>query len=397
MTRPSKALIDLAALRSNYLTARSLHGGRALAVVKANAYGHGAVPCAQALADIADGFAVAFAAEAFELREAGITKPILVLEGCFDPEELLAAHKANLWVVIHQESQLRALETAPIDAHSIRVWLKVDSGMHRAGFALEDVQTAYARLEACPSVASITLMTHFARADEPDSDATAKQITAFHEATAGLPGDRSLSNSGGILAWPTARGTWARPGILLYGADPLPLKAERKSNGNDPVSVVDALAPQSSGSAPLSPAPSTQQAAHTPAQPYRLTPVMSVISEIFAIRTLETGEALGYGGTFIATTPVRVGLVAIGYADGYPRLAPTGTPIAVGGVLTRTIGRVSMDMLTVDLTDLPQASIGSPVECWGKQIDVNQVAQQAGTISYELLCNVKRVPRVYVD
>ena len=362
MTRPSKALIDLAALRSNYLTARNLHGGRALAVVKANAYGHGAVPCAQALADIADGFAVAFAAEAFELREAGLTKPNLVLEGCFDPNELLAAHKANLWVVIHQESQLRALETAPIDAHSIRVWLKVDSGMHRAGFALEAVQSAYQRLEACPSVASITLMTHFARADEPDSDATAKQITAFHEATAGLPGDRSLSNSGGILAWPTARGTWGRPGILLYGADPLPQSAEPAQT-----------------------------------QPYTLSPVMSLLSEIFAIRTLEPGEALGYGGTFVATTPIRVGLVAIGYADGYPRVAPTGTPIAVGGVLTRTIGRVSMDMLTVDLTDLPQASIGSPVECWGKQIDVNQIAQQAGTISYELLCNVKRVPRVYTN
>ncbi|CAN1529213.1 Alr Alanine racemase [Burkholderiaceae bacterium] len=366
MTRPSKALIDLAALRSNYLTARNLHGGRALAVVKANAYGHGAVPCAQALADIADGFAVAFAAEAFELREAGITKPILVLEGCFDPDELVAAYKANLWVVIHQESQLRALETAPIDAHSMRVWLKVDSGMHRAGFALEAVQGAYERLEACPSVASITLMTHFARADEPDSDATAKQIAAFHEATAGLPGDRSLSNSGAVLAWPTARGTWARPGILLYGADPLPVKPQISTNGE-------------------------QQ----PNPPYQLTPVMSLVSEIFAIRTLAPGEALGYGGTFVATTPVRVGLVAIGYADGYPRVTPTGTPIAVGGVVTRTIGRVSMDMLTVDLTDLPQASIGSPVECWGKQIDVNQVAQQAGTIAYELLCNVKRVPKVY--
>ncbi len=405
MTRPSKALIDLAALRSNYLTARTLHGGRALAVVKANAYGHGAVPCAQALAEIADGFAVAFAAEAFELREAGITKPILVLEGCFDSDELLAAHKANLWVVIHQESQLRALETAPIDAHSIRVWLKVDSGMHRAGFALEAVQAAYARLEACPSVASITLMTHFARADEPDSDATARQITAFHEATAGLPGDRSLSNSGGILAWPKARSTWARPGILLYGADPLPLTAAPKSQ------LDAAPLAQSSGSIPSSPAPLTQSAAalHTQphtltpvmssaplhSQPYTLIPVMSLMSEVFAIRTLEPGEALGYGGTFVATTPVRVGLVAIGYADGYPRVAPTGTPIAVGGVLTRTIGRVSMDMLTVDLTELPQASIGSPVECWGKQIDVNQVAQQAGTIAYELLCNVKRVPRVY--
>jgi alanine racemase len=383
MTRPSKALIDLAALRANYLTARNLHGGRALAVVKANAYGHGAVPCAQALAEIADGFAVAFTAEAFELREAGITKPILVLEGCFDSNELLAAYKSNLWVVIHQESQLRALETAPIDAHSVRVWLKVDSGMHRAGFALEDVQAAYQRLEACPSVASITLMTHFARADEPDSDATAKQITAFHEATAGLPGDRSLSNSGGILAWPSARGTYARPGILLYGADPLPVKPEVSTNGAD--------------SMPRGSAQLTQNAAQPLNPTYQLTPVMSLVSEVFAIRTLEPGEALGYGGTFVATTPVRVGLVAIGYADGYPRVAPTSTPIAVGGVLTRTIGRVSMDMLTVDLTDLPQASIGSPVECWGKQIDINLVAQRAGTISYELLCNVKRVPKVYLD
>jgi alanine racemase len=255
--------------------------------------------------------------------------------------------------------------------------------MHRAGFALDDVQTAYQRLEACPSVASITLMTHFARADEPDSDATAKQIAAFHEATAGLPGDRSLSNSGGILAWPSARGTWARPGILLYGADPLPVNPEISTNGADSMAR---------GAAQLT------QNADQPLNPtYQLTPVMSVVSEVFAIRTLEPGEALGYGGTFVATTPVRVGLVAIGYADGYPRIAPTGTPIAVGGVRTRTIGRVSMDMLTVDLSDLPQASIGSPVECWGKQIDINVVAQHAGTISYELLCNVKRVPKVYTD
>jgi alanine racemase len=391
MTRPSKALIDLAALRSNYLTARNLHGERALAVVKANAYGHGAVPCAQALAGIADGFAVAFAAEAFELREAGITKPILVLEGCFDPDEFIAAYRSNLWVVIHQESQLRALETAPIEAHSMRVWLKVDSGMHRAGFALDAVQAAYQRLEACPSVASITLMTHFARADEPDSDATARQIAAFHDATAGLPGDRSLSNSGGILAWPSAHSTWARPGILLYGADPLPVKAAPKTQ---PDAI---LSERVDGLTQPSPEPTSQHISQSLAQAQPLTPVMSLMSEVFAIRTLEPGESLGYGGTFTATTPVRVGLVAIGYADGYPRVAPTGTPIAVVGVLTRTIGRVSMDMLTVDLTDLPQASIGSPVECWGKQIDVNQVAQQAGTIAYELLCNVKRVPKIYLQ
>ena len=355
MTRPSQALIDLAALRSNYLKARALHGGRALAVVKANAYGHGAVRCAQALADTADGFAVAFASEALELREAGITKPILLLEGCFDQEELLSAHRANLWLVVHQEAQLRWLETTPLTAHSMHIWLKVDSGMHRAGIGLDAVQAIYERLETCPAVASITLMTHFARADEPDSDATAHQIEAFEQATAGLPGDRSLSNSGGILAWPAAHRQWARPGIFLYGADPMP------------------------------------SATHN------LVPVMSLVSEVFAVRTLEIGQALGYGGTFVASTPLRVGLVALGYADGYPRSTPTGTPIAVSGLVTRTLGRVSMDMLTVDLTDIPRAGIGSQVECWGKQIDVNVVAQRAGTIAYELLCNVKRVPRMYLD
>jgi alanine racemase len=355
MTRPAQALINLDALRHNYLVARDLHGPRALAVIKANAYGHGAVRCAQALEGIADGFAVAFAAEAFELRAAGIQGPILILEGCFDTEELIEAARLGLWTAVHQESQLQAVEQTPLPVGALHVWLKVDSGMHRAGFELDQVSAAHARLSACPSVASITLMTHFARSDEPETHATQKQIDTFDAATADLPGARSLSNSGGILAWPDSRRDWARAGILLYGADPMPDQA------------------------------------------HGLIPVMTLQSQVFAVKTIAPGESLGYGGTFTARVRTRVGLVAMGYADGYPRSAPTGTPIAVDGQMTRTIGRVSMDMLTIDLTDLPQTGIGSKVECWGRQIDINTVARLVGTISYELLCNVKRVPLVYVS
>lgn len=361
MTRPSKALIDLAALRQNYLTARKLHGGRALAVVKANAYGHGAVRCAHALSDLADGFAVAFMAEALELRQAGITRPILVLEGCFDSEELLTAQAHQIWVAVHQSSQIKMLESCQLKAASVHVWLKVDSGMHRAGFALDAVAQAHRALSACPAVHSITLMSHFARADEPSEPATSEQIIAFEHATSGLPGARSLSNSAGVLAWPSAKRDWARPGVLLYGATPLP------------------------------------EEFCTEHPELKLQPVMTLQSEVFAVKTLQPGDALGYGGTFVAEQPTRVGLVAIGYADGYPRVVPTGTLVVVDNKPTRLVGRVSMDMLTVDLTDLPEADIGSLVELWGRNVDINRVASAANTIAYELLCNVKRVPRVYIN
>lgn len=353
MTRPSKAIIDLAALRANYLWGRSQQQGKAFAVVKANAYGHGAVVCAQSLADIADGFAVAFCAEAVELRAAGIANPILVLEGCFDIDEVHLAKKLSLWVAIHQESQIRDLEHANLDDDSLHVWLKVDSGMHRAGFALDHVKLAHERLAKCPAVASITLMSHFSCSDEPNKSKTLDQIQAFDRATQGLPGARSLSNSGAVLAWPQATRDWARLGILLYGADPLPQPTEK------------------------------------------LIPVMTLQSTVFAERWLEPGEPIGYGARFVTNAKTRVGLVALGYADGYPRQVPSGTPVAVDGALTTIIGRVSMDMITIDLTPLPQAGIGSKVEFWGKQIDVNVIAQAAGTISYELLCNVKRVPKEY--
>lgn len=359
MTRPSRARINLAALRHNYLTARNIHGGRAFAVVKANAYGHGAVECARALSELADGFAVALMTEALELRQAGITAPILVLEGCFDAQELADAHTHNIWIAVHQSSQIDMLVKSALPVASVHVWLKIDSGMHRAGFGLSEVNAAHHRLSACGAVASINLMSHFARADEPEQPTTAEQIEAFEAATRHLPGERSLCNSAGVLAWSQARRDWARPGVLLYGANPLP-------------------------------------AAFIAAHPeQKLLPVMTLESEVFAIKNLQPGEALGYGGTFVAQQPTRVGLVALGYADGYPRVVPTGTPVAIDGKLSRIIGRVSMDMLTVDLTEIPCAGIGSLVELWGTQIDVNDIAQRAGTIAYELLCNVKRVRRVY--
>ncbi|WP_137894729.1 alanine racemase [Ramlibacter sp. 2FC] len=355
MSRPARALIDLAALRHNYRLAHQRHGGRALAVLKANAYGHGAVRCAQALAPLADGFAVAFLEEALALREAGIRAPILLLEGVFAARDFEAVHRHGLWTVVHHAEQIRMIELSEAPPASLRVWLKLDSGMHRAGFAPQALREAHARLMASGKLdRPPVLMSHFARADEPEVQATRRQLEVFGAATAGLAGETSLCNSAGLLAWPEAHGDWARPGILLYGADPL-------GGGHG------------------------------------LRPVMRLSSEVFAVRQLAPGEALGYGGSFVADQPTRVGLVALGYADGYPRSAPTGTPLAVDGQASRTLGRVSMDMMTVDLSQLPEAGLGSQVELWGPQVDVNQVAQRAGTIAYELLCNVKRAPLAYQD
>ncbi|MDR2261414.1 MAG: alanine racemase [Azoarcus sp.] len=346
--RPSRALIDLDALRHNYRLARQRHGGRAFAVVKANAYGHGAIACARALAGEADGYAVAFVDEALALRAAGIDAPILLLEGVFDAAELIEAARHGLWPVVHHAAQIEMIEKTTLPA-PLRIWLKVNSGMNRAGFPPGEARQAWERLAGSGKVRDCGFMTHFARADEPESTATAGQIRCFDAATHGLPGERSLANSAAILAWPEAHRDWARPGIMLYGADPMP----NETGG--------------------------------------LRPVMTLESRIVAVRELAAGEALGYGARFVAPRPVRVGLVAMGYADGYPRNAPDGAPVAVDGRITALAGRVSMDMLTVDLTALPDTGIGSAVELWGGQIPVNRIAQDAGAIAYELLCNVKRV------
>lgn len=353
--RPAQAVIDLNALRHNYQLAKTLSNARALAVIKADAYGHGAVRCAQALAAV-DGFAVACIEEALELREAGISQPILLLEGFFDQAELTLIQAQDLWCVIHTQWQLKALEQTALSA-PIKVWLKLDSGMHRVGFAPKAFQEAYQRLKKLAWVKEVVLMSHMARADEPECPRTLEQLANFKEATEGLEGEVSLRNSPSILQWPELNGDWVRPGLMLYGASPF------------------------SG-------PQTQA--------LKLQEVMSLTSKVIAVRELSAGEPLGYGARFLADKPTRVGVVAMGYADGYPRHAPTGTPVAVDGQLTRLIGRVSMDMLTIDLTDVPNADVGSTVELWGTQVKAATVAECADTIAYQLFCNLKRVPKRYI-
>ena len=353
--RPAQALIDLAALRHNYQLARQCSGGKALAVVKADAYGHGAVLCAQALQAEADGFAVACIEEALELRAAGITQPILLLEGFFEASELALIDQHQLWCVVHSLWQLDAIEQARL-SRPLQVWLKLDSGMHRVGLFPEQYQAAYRRLQASGKVDKIVLMSHFARADELDCPRTEEQLAVFNAARDGLQAEVSLRNSPAILGWPQVPSDWVRPGIMLYGATPF--------------EQAQALAAQ-------------------------LKPVMTLQSKIIGVRELPAGEPVGYAARFVAERPTRVGVVAMGYADGYPRHAPTGTPVAVDGQLTRIIGRVSMDMLTVDLTDLPQTGLGSRVELWGAQVLASDVAAQAQTIPYQIFCNLRRVPRLY--
>ncbi|VXC47221.1 alanine racemase 2, PLP-binding [Pseudomonas sp. 8Z] len=353
--RPARALIDLNALRHNYQLARELSGARALAVVKADAYGHGAVRCAQALEAEADGFAVACIEEALVLREAGIRAPILLLEGFFEADELALIDQHDLWCVVHAQWQIEAIEQAPL-GKPLNLWLKLDSGMHRVGLYPAEYQDAYRRLLASGKVSKIVLMSHFARADELDCARTSEQLTVFQQAREGLAAEVSLRNSPALLGWPEVPSDWVRPGIMLYGATPFEEAQEQAA---------------------------------------RLRPVMTLESKVISVRELPAGEPVGYGARFIAERPTRVGVVAMGYADGYPRHAPSGTPVAVDGQLTHLIGRVSMDMLTVDLTDLPQAGLGSRVELWGKQVLASDVATAAGSIPYQLFCNLRRAPLHY--
>ncbi|WP_095109249.1 alanine racemase [Pseudomonas sp. Irchel 3E20] len=353
--RPARALIDLQALRHNYQLAREVTGAKALAVIKADAYGHGAVRCAQALEGEADGFAVACIEEALELRAAGIRAPVLLLEGFFEADELALIVEHDFWCVVHSLWQLEAIEQASV-AKPLNIWLKLDSGMHRVGLHPDDYQNAYQRLLASGKVAKIVLMSHFARADELDSAASARQVEVFEAAREGLSAQISLRNSPAVLGWPNIPSDWVRPGIMLYGATPF----------------------------------EQQQALAA-----RLQPVMSLESKVICVRELPAGEPVGYGAQFIAPRPMRIGVVAMGYADGYPRQAPTGTPVLVAGQRSQLLGRVSMDMLCIDLTDVPQAGLGSPVELWGKHILASDVAAAAGTIPYQIFCNLRRVPRLY--
>jgi alanine racemase len=350
MARPLVAHVDLAALASNLARARVLAPGAAvLAVVKANAYGHGLVRVLPALAD-ADGLALIELDAALRLRAAGYRSPILLLEGFFDPRELdeIAAH--SLAIVVHDLEQLHMLERARL-SRPLETWVKVNTGMNRLGLAPRDVAAACARLEATGAAAPLRLMMHFAGADE--AGGIAEPLARFEEACRGLPYARSLANSAGVVRYRETGGAIVRPGIMLYGATPF---ADRS------------------------------------AAELGLAPAMTLRSRLIGVQTLAAGERVGYGATYTAAGPMRIGIVACGYADGYPRHAPNATPVIVAGRRVGTAGRVSMDMLTVDLSDVPQAGVGSEVVLWGEGLPVDEVAAAAGTIGYELLCAV--APRV---
>jgi alanine racemase len=354
MARPAIAHIRLEAFRHNYRVAKQTHGGKALAVIKANAYGHGAVQCAQAIESEADGFAVACLEEALELRQAGIKNSILLLEGFFEAAELPEIVANDLWVVVHAQWQVEILLAAKL-AKPLHIWLKMDSGMHRVGLSPVDYPLAFMQLVGHVNVERIVCMSHFANADNLKSEHTLQQIDTFKKATQDLNiAEVSLCNSAAILGWPQSHKNWSRPGIMLYGADPL----------------YDAKTP--------------------------LRAVMQLTAQIISIRTIQKGESIGYGSIFTADKETIVGVVACGYADGYPRSA-SNAPAAVDGNMTRVIGRVSMDMLFIDLTDIQQAKIGSHVELWGDQVLANDIAKAAGTIAYEIFCNVKRVQFRYTD
>lgn len=360
--RPILASISQNALRHNLaMVNKCAPNSKVMAVIKANGYGHGLLNVAHAL-NSADGFAVLGLNEAIELREAGFKQVILLLEGVFDAQELSTVAALGVNVVVHSTPQIDMLERANL-IKPIHIHLKVNTGMNRLGFTPKDFLAAFQRVNACKNVTGITLMTHFATADEDVGIASALQL--FRQTTQAVMRDVnypvSLANSAAILRYPEAHTDWVRSGIMLYGSSPV---------------------------------------GGVPASHFGLKPVMNLTSEIISVQTLQVGDSVGYGRLFTASKTTRVGIVACGYADGYPRHAgqyPAGdtvkpVPIAVCGKMTKTLGRVSMDMLFCDLTDIPEANIGAPVEMWGNQVSVDTVAEASGTVSYELLCAV--APRV---
>lgn len=355
MSRPIQALIDLSALEHNLsVVRRYAPRSRVMAVIKADAYGHGLLRAAEALSR-ADGFAMLEIDAAVRLREAGYRQLILLLEGFFAMEELAWIEQHHLSTVIHHREQLAMLSACRLHGR-LNVFLKLNTGMNRLGFTLEQFPAALEALRANPAVGQITLMTHFACADESGrNENVAAQLQRFNAVAAGRNLPLSLANSAAILRYPETHADWVRPGIMLYGASPF---ADRTAAELD------------------------------------LYPAMTISSRIIAVQTLKSGDGIGYGHISRADRPMRVGIVAGGYADGYPRHAPAGTPILVDGRRTRIVGRVSMDMLHVDLSEVENAGVGSLVTLWGKEMPVDEVARSAGTVGYELLCAL--APRMQI-
>ncbi|MES2237630.1 MAG: alanine racemase [Pseudomonadota bacterium] len=364
MSRPIHARLDWAALRHNHARVRQVaNRSNIWSVIKANAYGHGVLPAARALEDVADGFTLIEIDSAIALRKAGIRQPILLLEGFYQADELPLFAEWELTPVLHALWQVDALIAARLPVH-LPIYLKLDTGMHRLGFAADEFAFVLARLEAAGCAASITVMTHFADADEDRG--IAEQMNCLRTMTNGHALPLSLANSAALLRFPESQADWVRPGIMLYGASPFPARQSAEELG--------------------------------------LKPVMTLASELIGVRDIAAGGRVGYGGTFVAEQPMRIGIVACGYADGYPRHAPTGTPVLVAGQRARTLGRVSMDKLCVDLTGLEKigagdtAIVGTKVTLWGEGLPADDVAIAAGTVAYELFCAITpRVPVIEVN
>jgi alanine racemase len=349
-----RAEVSVSALRGNLARIREVAPrSNVMAVVKANAYGHGLVTTALCLAE-ADALAVARLQEALVLRGAGVKQPIVLLEGVFDAEQLGEAARQKLQIVVHGDEQLALLASAPPMA-ALVVWLKIDTGMNRLGFRPERVESAMTRIAALGArVGELRLLTHFASADESDSELTAQQIARFDALTAGRQQVRSLCNSAGLFAQPAAQADWVRPGLALYGVSPF----------------TELLGEQ-----------------------LGLVPAMRLVSTVIAVREVLAGETVGYGGAWQARVNSRVAIVAAGYGDGLPRSLPSGTPVLVNGRRAGVVGRVSMDMIAIDVTAHGEVHVGHPAILWGPELPVEEIAAHAGTIPYELLCGVsQRVP-----
>lgn len=353
MTRPTRAVLDPDALRHNLARVREYAPqARVMAIVKADGYGHGLEWVARNLPN-ADAFGVASVEEGERLRAAGIRQPIALLEGFYTADELTRIAQLRLEPVLHAREQLAALEA--YRGAALNVWLKLDSGMHRLGLPPNEISSALARIKSCHNVSEMRLLSHLASADDLADPATPSQIETFIAVMpAGL--ERSLANSAGIAGWPASHFDWVRPGIMLYGVSPLLGRT---------------------------------------AQQLGLRPVMTLETGLIAVQQRRKGDAIGYGGAWRCPQDMPIGVAAIGYGDGYPRHAAPGTPTSVGGRLAPLVGRVSMDMITLDLRNCPDAAIGDRVVLWGEDLPIEQVAASAGTIGYELLCHVTaRVPRI---
>lgn len=342
--------LDLDAVRHNLEQVRRYAPARKImAVIKANAYGHGMARIARAL-EQADGLAVARVDEGVRLRKAGCTQPITVLQGFVHNDELQQLLQHDLDSVIHSPHQIDLLQQQSAIQARLGVWLKMDTGMNRLGFKGGDFNAAYAQLQACPVVRQpINLISHFANADDLADDRTRRQIEQFNAATAAYPGQRSIANSAGIIGWPDSKGDWVRPGLMLYGCSPFADKT-----GAD----------------------------------LGLKPVMSLHSRLIAVKNLAAGETVGYSGTWTCPADTRLGVISIGYGDGYHRHTQAGCPVLVNGKRVPLVGRVSMDMITVDLNSQAEAQPGDPVSLWGDGLPVEEIARFADTIPYTLLCGI---------